>query len=255
MQLTCPQCGDSIKAENINVQEMVAVCANCNTVFQFELPEAKAKRRKVKKPDNLILHDGENIKMRFRTNWRLESNEQFIMGSTMGAMLTFVSVILMNEYLANEVPLVLPVGFGIAAFVMYYLIALTVYNQTHIEMDEEKIQVYRAPLVNPLAERRTIQLADVAVIRCEETAKSVKEQYDTPRYRVYAETVDKRQKLIATDVVEEYGYFIAQRLDEYLQESLAMDISRLEDENRHESDYQVHVDTATTSMSSHTNRD
>jgi ssDNA-binding Zn-finger/Zn-ribbon topoisomerase 1 len=48
MQMTCPNCGETVSAENINIQQMGAVCPYCDSVFRFELPGEKAKRRKIK---------------------------------------------------------------------------------------------------------------------------------------------------------------------------------------------------------------
>ena len=41
--------------------------------------------------------------------------------------------------------------------------------------------------------------------------------------------VDGRQKLIVNNVIEEYAYFIAQRLDERLHADAEPDVSRLEE--------------------------
>jgi uncharacterized Zn finger protein len=36
MGLKCPVCGAAIPAENINIQEMVALCDQCGHVFSFK---------------------------------------------------------------------------------------------------------------------------------------------------------------------------------------------------------------------------
>lgn len=66
-------------------------------------------------------------------------------------------------------------------------------------------------------------------IKYEETAISKKEGYDTPRYRVWAETEDGSRRVIVHDVTEEYVVFIAQRLEERLHTDADIDVSRLED--------------------------
>ena len=229
MQLTCPTCGQPIRAENINIQEMAAVCSNCDTVFKFTPSEEKSKRRKTKKPEHLILKDDRNLEMAFRTNWRLGSNEGFVGTVIGGTMMMFVSGLLFNELAAGEVPFVLPFIISFVSIMLFYFAALTAFNHTHIVMDEEKISVSRKPLPVLFRPLQNIPLHGVESIHCEETPASVKEGYDLPRYRVWAETADGVRRMIVTDVTEEYAYFISQRLEEKLYQDRDMDVSHLED--------------------------
>src|SRR5438477_9183094 len=92
MQVTCPNCGEKVAAENINIQKMTAVCAACDTVFPFDLPEAKAKRRKVKQPAHLDLLDIETLQMEFWTNFRLDRSQAFLYSMVGGVIMTFVAL-------------------------------------------------------------------------------------------------------------------------------------------------------------------
>lgn len=232
MQLTCPNCSEHIHAENINVQEMVAVCSNCHTVFPFKSPAEKDKRRKVKQPQQLALRDADTLEMKFRTNWRLGSNQEF-RGTSVGSVaMAFVSLLLFSEAANGEVSFILPLGFVLIAMTLLYRATLIAYNSTHIEMDDEKISVSRKPLLT-LARQNDISLHGVEAIKCDETPISKKRNYDLPRYHVWAETVDGSRRPIVTDVTEEYAYFITQRL----QERLHYDVSHLE-----EHDYDSEVD-------------
>ncbi|MDQ7024624.1 MAG: hypothetical protein Q9P01_12880 [Anaerolineae bacterium] len=234
MQLTCPNCGERIRAEHINVQKMVAVCSVCDTVFRFNMSDAdaKAKRRKVKQPQPLALRDEDDtLHMDFRTNFRLDRDESFILDTAGGIFATILSVILMTEYVAGggDIPLFVPLGAGLAAVLLYSFIGFRIFSRTHIDMDDEKILISRKPIQSPLNPIREVNLAGVAAIRCEETAISIKEAYDTPRYRVWAEMANGSRKVIVNDVIDDYGYFIAQRLQERLHIDSDLDISRLED--------------------------
>ena len=230
MQLACPNCGEPVVADNINIQQMVAVCSACDTVFEFERPQPKSKRRKVKQPEHLTLReDSDTLQMRFRTNFRLDKNEAFLTGAITSFFLTFVTVLLASQYVAGDVPLLIPAAFSLVTLGMYYWLALIVWNITQIEADDDEITVTRKPLPDFLYHTRHINLSGVVAIRSEETAVSKKEAYDTPRYRVWAEREDGSQQIIVTDVIEEYAYFITQTLDQRLNEALE-DISHLTDE-------------------------
>lgn len=229
MQLTCPTCGQPIRAENINIQEMAAVCSNCNTVFQFNTPADKTKRRKVKQPSDLALRDAAKLEMRFRTNWRLGSNEQFI-GFLIGSILMgFVAILMFNELLAGEVPFIIPLIMTTVSLALMYFAGLTAYNHTEIEMDEEKIIVSRKPLPTLFTPKKVITLQGVETIRCEETPISIKEGYDLPRFRVWAETPDGVRRMIINDVTEEYAFYLSQRMEEKLHSGSDIDVSHLED--------------------------
>jgi hypothetical protein len=217
--LTCPQCSTRIPASNINVQEKIAVCPACDTVFRFDTPAAtpaKAKHRKVKQPANLTLRDDdEKLDMAFRTNFRLGQNEDFIvamMAFVVFAFLTFIFTFPSDRLVATGLFL-FPLGGMLLAI---YRLGLLLFNQTHITADNTLIKTARTPLPNPFAQEYEVPLADVVSIRCEETDASKQAKYDTPRYRVFAEMANGSEKLIVNDVVEDYGFFIAARLQEHI---------------------------------------
>jgi hypothetical protein len=244
MQVNCPNCGEKVTAENINIQKMTAVCAACDTVFLIDLSEAKdkAKRRKVKPPAKITLHDAETFHMEFWTNFRLDRNQTFLGSAFGGIGATVMALLLMG---AGDVPPILPLVFLVIALALFYELALTVVNKTHIEMDEGTIKVTRKPLPNLLDQGYEVSLAGVTAIKYEETAISKKEAYDTPRYRVWAETADGSRRTIVNDVIEDYAVFIAQHLEEHLQTDDDFDISRLEDVERGDDEVNVREDVRT----------
>lgn len=238
MQLTCPECGAQVPAENVNIQEMVAVCPSCDMVFKIDLSDPtveKAKRRKVKRPQplSILADDANHLHMAFRTNFRLDKHETFLSSAILSVVFTSLTIMFINIYAAEpDLPFMLPLGFGTAALFAYYVLGLIAFNKTHIIMDDDSVRVSRKPLPNILREDHQVSLHGAVAIRCEETEASIKHNYDTPRYRVWAEMADGRRKTIIMDVTEEYAYYIARRLDERLHEdvSISADTSRLMDE-------------------------
>jgi hypothetical protein len=234
MQVRCPNCGKKVSADNINIQKMTAVCAACDTVFPFDLPEAKAKTkwRDVRQPEKLALRDAETLRMEFATNFRLEQNGDFIVGMLGAPSMALLGLLMIGS---DDVPGFAPfVLFAMAAGLFYWLV-LNVVNKTHIEMDADAITVERKPFPNPLRQKLEIPLDGVTAIKYEETAISKKEAYDTPRYRVWAETTDGISRTIVNDVIEEYAVYIAQMLEERLYMDSDPDISQLADDD-HDTD-------------------
>ncbi|MCB9454300.1 MAG: hypothetical protein H6672_22935 [Anaerolineaceae bacterium] len=228
MQLTCPNCGSKIASAHINIQQMVAVCPQCDMVFRFDLPAPKIKRRKVKPPKNLTLAETDyDLHLAFRTNFRLDKNENFTGIALFSVVFTFLSAIFIS--MASEIHPLIPLGFGLATLFGYYSLALTAYNKTHIDATDDTITVSRRPIPNPLTAPTTIDLAGVERIHYEETAISQKEGYDTPRYGVWALMEDRSRRLIVNDVTVDYAAFVAQCLNERLTLYANPDIDRLTD--------------------------
>lgn len=229
MQLTCPNCGQPVPAEQINIQRMAAVCPACHNIFQFDASPTKIKRQKIKQPHQITLDETDNhLKMAFRTNFRLDKNEAFLLSGGLSVFFTFITIISATKALANPTAALVTLGMGLFTLCLYYWLALTAFNKTHIEINDEEIQVSRRPLPNLLTQPNTISLAGVESIRYEETPASKKEAYDIPRYHVWAETVDGNRKLIVGDLIEEYAVFVSQRLNECLDG--VPDVSHLMDE-------------------------
>jgi hypothetical protein len=243
MQVNCPNCGEKLTAANINVQKMTAVCGACDTVFTFEPPEVKAKRRKVKQPTRLTLRDADTLQMEFRTNFRLDRNEVFLISTLGGTVMGALSALLLSE----DAPIILTMMFVLTAAALFYAAALSAFNKTHIEMDEDVIRVTRTPIPNPLNLGDEVSLASVTAIKYAETEISKTARYDTPRYRVWAQTDDGTQRTIVNDVIEEYAVFIAQHLQERLQMNGDVDVSRLEDVEQGDANVDGHEEAARTS--------
>ena len=229
MKLTCPNCGEAITAENINIQDKIAVCHACNTVFQFALPDTtdnKPKRRKVHQPSKLTIHDDNHLHMSFHTNWRLEQNETFSGSIVLALVLSLAFFAVLNKEGFSIFPLIL----GFISLVGYYSAAFTAFNKTHIEMNDHVLRIARRPLPGRPESDTVIHLSDVESITTEETVISKQEGYDMPRYHVYAVRFDGSRQIVVRDVPEEYGRFIARVLNEELvTETDNLDISRLED--------------------------
>ena len=220
MQLTCPNCQAVIAAENINIQQMTAVCAACDAVFQFDPPQAHQKRRKLKQPDNFELHEStDRLHMAFRTNFRLDKDDNFIGAAVLSVVFPFLTLLMLTGiFSGDDIPLLIPLMFTAVSLGAWYWLAVRLYNKTHIDADEYSIQVQRKPLPGAVNQSRMIDLGGVDAIHVEETQKSKSEGYDTPRYRIWAERQDRRQETIVTDIIEPYASFVAQRLQSHLEE-------------------------------------
>lgn len=227
MQLTCPTCGERIPAQQINVQQMTAVCPTCHEVFGFQSPHppTRSSRRKAKQPEHLTMRDADVLRLSFRTNFRLDRSEAFFNGLTGSMIFSLAAMSTLNAYFLVGAPLIMPLLFALGTVGMYYRLALLLYNQTHIVMDDDTLRVSRQPLPSLVDDTRTIHLSGVVGFSCEETPISIERQYDTPRYTVWARYADGTREMVVQDVIADYGYFITQQLEERLYDT--PDVSRL----------------------------
>ncbi|MBI5959670.1 MAG: hypothetical protein HY866_13090, partial [Chloroflexi bacterium] len=61
MQIHCENCGTIVPAANINIQEKLAVCPQCGSVFSFAAHlTRKAPLRKLKRPSKIAVIEEEN---------------------------------------------------------------------------------------------------------------------------------------------------------------------------------------------------
>lgn len=180
------------------------------------------KRRKVKQPKHLLMRDDDTLHMQFRTNFRLDRDEGVLNGTLVSIVMAVLTLVFVTSLAVAAAPsprlAILAALAVIATLAAYYLMAVRLYNKTHIDMDESEIRISRKPLPAFFRPETVVSLAGVEAIRCAETEASKQAGYDTPRYRVWAEREDGSRRTIVNDVTEDYALFIAQRLDERLQE-------------------------------------
>lgn len=232
MQINCPNCDTPIPAEQINIQRMMAVCPQCSTVFEITAPGVKVKRRKVKQPDHLhVIESRQGMRLAFRTNFRLDRNEGFLTALFMGLMLTFLMLMMVGEAANDGQAALVLLAFGVMAFIAYYILALIAFNKTYINIDDGRIQVTRGPLPSPLMQTKSIDTVRIERVDFAETPASIHKAYDTPRYTVWATMADGSRKPIVSDVIDDYAAFIAQRLNEHLDEDASLDLAHLLDDD------------------------
>ena len=212
MQFRCPQCDHPLKAEQINIQRMVALCDACSSVFELNMPRSKAKRRKATRPPSLRILAQDPLRLSFRTNFRLDKNESFQGSAILSGLFSLFTLLMTGLFLGGEVPIFLPLTFLVVATAAIYALLTIIFNQTHIHLIDAAIHVDRRPLPS-LTQARQIRLAGVESFSTEETAASLREGFDTPRYHVWALYADGSRRLVIGDLVEDYADYVSAQLN------------------------------------------
>lgn len=221
MQIKCPNCGETIHSEHINIQKTLAMCPACDHVFDFSklIPHPKQKLRKTTQPERLRVIDGEGfVEMSFRGV--LSPQER-----TLAALWIFLLVFFTFAFTAITIdkggfvpPLIMfiPVILG-----LLYSLALTVANTTRARVDADSLLVEEKPIPlfdpsqGPLPRIKRLALSQHEIDRVfyEETADSQKSGRLKRYFNIYAQRTDGSRVLLMNGLPQEYAFYITYELD------------------------------------------
>jgi hypothetical protein len=213
MQLRCQHCGAPIPAENINIQELVALCNECQHVFGFSksVVARQTKHRKLKPPKRVRVYEDDK---------RLELSYWLVFGPgpKLGIVMSLIAVIAYGAMFVGawegraSAPPLLVLGLLVALFV--YLEAVFLTTTTGISVDMDRIVVSSGPLPFPIKDDKTLSVHDISRVLFERTTESWPPF--VPTHSVYAELRDGERLPVVTSLPREYARYIAYTLDGYL---------------------------------------
>ncbi|HEX3049116.1 MAG TPA: hypothetical protein VHP83_00555 [Aggregatilineaceae bacterium] len=216
MHIHCENCNTPIPAANINIQDKIAVCPSCNTVFSFSL-QRKAKQRKVKKPPEVTIHEGDSgAEMILLWRHMLKPAEYWILGIFVLLGVVFGAVA--GSALADVQSFMQGLFGGmflLGALGCLYLIVSTLLNQVRVTVDDETIRVKHGPL--PLGINRQVAREEVIHIHCDvgNNHRNVERGSEMAYYNVKAECRDGRAVSLAT-LHRDAAFYVAQVIENYL---------------------------------------
>lgn len=215
MQIHCENCDTVIPAANINIQEKLAVCPRCGSVFSFADYLARdAQRRKFKPPQSLMISEtDEGLDIRFR--WiQILKPEEHLFTVLCGAGATILGSLAVGMYSSTDsVPgIALAAGFGLAALACLYVVLILLINKVHITLDDDTILVKNTPLLGTTRVNR----ADVVRVECQ-LAWYNKEDPNSEfiDYHVRLVCHDGRTVNLVT-LRRDLAFYVAQVIEDYL---------------------------------------
>ncbi len=217
MELKCKNCGAIISAENINIQKTLAVCAECNHVFDFssDVLMQKAKQRKVRQPERLHVDDsGGRLEMAYRRVFSQEDKVVLGISACIAVFITFIFLVAAGE---SDTPPLLLFIVGLIPLAAAYIWAASMGNTTRAVLDEQTLMINCGPLPLPDSANKDLERHNVVRVFCEETEDSQKKGSLTRYYHVCAELTDGNRAILIKGIPQDYAFYIAQRLDADLQ--------------------------------------
>ena len=156
MQIKCPQCKTESLSENINLDNMLAKCHVCNSVFNFEeeINKPARKRREILLPEGMeMLKLGDELSIEVK--WR-KSSSSYLMIFTIIWNIIIIPIAI-GVILSGELIVLLGMGLHLLVGISlgYYMITILL-NTSYIIVDPFNLIVEHRPLKLPFYPNRSI---------------------------------------------------------------------------------------------------
>jgi len=221
MQIHCENCDTVIPAANINIQEKLAVCPQCGSVFSFaEHLTHRPRPRKAKQPQGFtVIQQEDTLDIRFRWIRILKAEEQwFTLLCAVGVpALTALAVTMFNG-MNSVIEGVVGVFSVLGALICLYMVLMLLLNEVRITIDEDTIRASHKPV--PMPGTKSAPRNSVVRIHCQaafynnDDPNTEYVDYDVQLVRhdgtrVTLVTLRRDLALYIADLVESYLYEIA----------------------------------------------
>jgi hypothetical protein len=242
--LSCDTCGRLILAEDVNLQNMVAKCRNCNAVFSFAPAQAdlskssimetvQAMMKEANREEGSILQrpkDGRKIEMpkgviterdfgelRFIIPWRNTRRWGFFLLFTIvwNAILTPIVLvgIATGEWMVllfTSIHIIIGVSF------LMYTLGL-MFNKTNIVVTSQGIDITNGPIPIPFNPNRFMAVRDIEQLFVEEYVPSKTNGRPDYTYAVTALTTSaERQRLVGGFSQSGHALYLEQEIETFL---------------------------------------
>lgn len=195
-------------AKNINIQTMMAVCEQCDSVFKFgEDVVSKAKQRKVKTPENfMVTEENGRLEISYLYRQNLGDMEYVIMffsalgvlGGGAVALATFAKVFIVAAVAAL-----------VALFALYIIVA-HLFDRAHVVIDDEYVTFNEKPLYG--FSNKKFHRDEVVRV----TSKPLESSPDT-YHAVFVEMMDGTQLKYMDYTRRDIALYLVKAMNDYLQ--------------------------------------
>jgi hypothetical protein len=227
MKVMCVECGREVPADKINVQELIAVCPHCNSVFAFEAPApvlAKTKLRKVKQPEFVTVAQTPD-EWRLSIRWHLSTEPKWLV-ALMSFWLTGCLLIALSGFVTGDggrVLAALATGFVPANF--FAVLALNTFTMS---VKGTRLTVHHGPIPWFGTYNTSADLTGVRRIETRISEYSADTGEPTSNfYDVVLDYGNGQTKVIVPFITQAQAQYVEQELTRYLHEGELPAIERL----------------------------
>ena len=167
MRLQCPNCNADIKAEDININRLIAKCSACNTVFEFE----KKVREQPRERPEIVMPQGIEAyhllsELNIEIKWR-QSFSSFLAFFTIfwnGIVFIFVAAAIITGTYGMLLGVSIHLLVGLA--LLYYMLTVMV-NTTFITANSYRLLIEHRPLKLPFYKNKDIPVGEIDQLHVE----------------------------------------------------------------------------------------
>ena len=212
MQLRCPNCDAHIPARQINVQEMIAVCADCDTVFKPTdyKTSLTAKRRKLSKPPKFdVVETADHMEISYLYRQNMGWLEFLVLG--IAAAVSSVLTLGTAELLANQSFIPALIAFGVA-LIAFYFVAAVLLNRRTIVIDED----YLTHQETPFPAMSNYQYRQDEVVGFHTKRMNTLDDPIKDYYTIYVQLIDGTEAKFVEAVPRNYAAYIEQMIQNHM---------------------------------------
>ena len=217
MQLTCPNCQAVIAAENMSINKETTVCPVCSAEFASQSHQDKQKRHNFRLPDQFeVWETDDNLHVAFKDRYSKFDLISLIISAVTFTFFGFGFLVVEIQSGLTAMSQCLLCLMPLSVFLSWYLVAVKLYNRTHINMNKESIELSRKPIPEISNQAGIFDMKEVITIHVGERAWGKMLGGPSPRNRIWVEKKDGSEKTILAGLEEPYVSFIAQHLKDHL---------------------------------------
>lgn len=230
MKLSCPACGAAVPASDVNIQQAIAKCSRCDSVFRIDqqLPPAKPSqdRQETPMPKNFRVEDF-GTELVISWSW-FSPTILFLLFFCVfwdGFLIIWYSAVFGFSFLGLGGPKG-PVGGALLLMALFPLlhvavgVGLTYYvlasfvNRTRVRVDRGELSIRHGPV--PFPGNKTLSTSELTQFYCTESVRNQRRGYNVT-YDLNAVHVDgSKIKLLGGLSEIEQALFLEQRLEKFL---------------------------------------
>lgn len=218
--LTCPTCKALVQAEDINIHRLIAKCAQCHSVFNFEDKKETTKsltRLDIPLPDGFIV-EHYSSEMVIKVIWRKTRHLSFYLLFTIVWNLVTIPFVVM-AILQNDwtIALMISMHAAVGAGFLLYTLALMM-NTTSMDVSTDGIAIVTNPIWVPMNPNRYLKSEELEQLYINKYVASRTNGQPNYAYAVHAvmKGVEKPLKLIKGLKKENQALFIEHEVEKFL---------------------------------------
>ncbi|MEM1321021.1 MAG: hypothetical protein AAGG75_12280 [Bacteroidota bacterium] len=143
-KINCPSCGGEVNADNLNLQNSIAKCGNCNAVFSIA-EEIESLKMKAETKQEIFRPEGIDL-FHYRNGLDITIQQHVqgldIWGIILFPIFAFFSTII---YFAKDIPIYAPILFTLGTLFFTYRVLNYSKNKTYIDITDQFLNIKSRP--------------------------------------------------------------------------------------------------------------